>query len=92
MKHWRNPGLWLALAITLAIGVWPALAGNKAYAREVAFTVIKGVSIQNSKFLSLSKMHCNIIIRSKFWDEYGMSIGVIKITISIPILFLTEDI
>ncbi len=48
MKHWRNPGLWLALAITAAFCIWPVLASNKAYAREVAFTVIKAVALASS--------------------------------------------
>ena len=48
MKPWRNPGLWLALAITAAIGVWPALAANKAYSREVAFTILLSVGLASS--------------------------------------------
>lgn len=48
MKPWRNPGLWLALVLTLAIGIWPALAANKAYSREVAFTILKAVALAAS--------------------------------------------
>ncbi len=48
MKPWRNPGLWLALIFTAAIGVWPALAANKAYSREVAFTILKAVTLASS--------------------------------------------
>ncbi|MGD2104204.1 MAG: branched-chain amino acid ABC transporter permease [Anaerolineae bacterium] len=48
MKSWRNPGLWLVLAIALAIGLWPALAANKAYSREVAFTVLLSVGLASS--------------------------------------------
>ncbi len=48
MNRWRNPGLWLALALTVAIGVWPVLAANKAYAREVAFTVLMSVVLASS--------------------------------------------
>ena len=48
MKPWRNPGLWLALVLTAAIGVWPALAANKAYSREVAFTILKAVALASS--------------------------------------------
>jgi branched-chain amino acid transport system permease protein len=48
MKPWRNPGLWLVLALTVAIGVWPALAANKAYSREVAFTILKAVALASS--------------------------------------------
>ncbi|MEJ2558855.1 MAG: branched-chain amino acid ABC transporter permease [Anaerolineae bacterium] len=47
MKQWRNPGLWLALVLTAAIGVWPVIAG-KAYAREVAFTVLMSVALASS--------------------------------------------
>jgi branched-chain amino acid transport system permease protein len=48
MKPWRNPGLWLVLVLTAAIGIWPALAANKAYSREVAFTVLKAVTLASS--------------------------------------------
>ncbi len=47
MKQWRNPGLWLALVLTAAIGIWPVIAG-KAYAREVAFTVLMSVALASS--------------------------------------------
>lgn len=48
MKPWRNPGLWLVLALTVAISVWPALASNKAYTREVSFTILKAVALASS--------------------------------------------
>ena len=48
MNRWRNPGLWLVLALTIAIGLWPVFAENKAYAREVAFTVLKAVTLASS--------------------------------------------
>jgi len=48
MKQLRNPGLWLALAITAAFGLWPALAGNKAYARETTFTILRAVAFASS--------------------------------------------
>jgi len=48
MKPWRNPALWLALAITAAIGLWPAFAANKAYTREVAFTILLSVGLASS--------------------------------------------
>ena len=48
MNRWRNPGLWLVLALTIAIGLWPVFADNKAYAREVAFTVLKAVALASS--------------------------------------------
>ncbi len=47
-KPWRNPGLWLALVLTAAIGLWPAFAANKAYSREVAFTILKSVALASS--------------------------------------------
>jgi branched-chain amino acid transport system permease protein len=48
MKPWRNPGLWLVLVLTAAISLWPAMAANKAYSREVAFTVLKAVALASS--------------------------------------------
>jgi branched-chain amino acid transport system permease protein len=48
MKQLKNPGLWLALAITAAFGLWPALAANKAYARETSFTILKAVALASS--------------------------------------------
>jgi branched-chain amino acid transport system permease protein len=48
MKPWRNPGLWLVLVLTAAISIWPALAANKAYSREVAFTILKAVTLASS--------------------------------------------
>ncbi len=48
MKRWKNPGLWLALLLTAAIGIWPAFAANKAYAREVAFTIILSMALASS--------------------------------------------
>ncbi len=47
-RQLRNPGVWLALAITAAIGLWPALAGNKAYARDTTFTILKAVALASS--------------------------------------------
>jgi branched-chain amino acid transport system permease protein len=44
----RNPGFWLVLASVVALGLWPALAGNKAYARETAFTILKAVALASS--------------------------------------------
>ena len=48
MKPWRNPGLWLVVALTIAISIWPVFAPNKAYAREVVFTVLKSVALASS--------------------------------------------
>jgi branched-chain amino acid transport system permease protein len=47
-KQLRNPGLWLALAITAIFCLWPALASNKAYARETSFTILKAVAFASS--------------------------------------------
>jgi branched-chain amino acid transport system permease protein len=47
-RQLRNPGLWLALAITAAFGLWPALASNRVYARETAFTILKAVALASS--------------------------------------------
>lgn len=47
-KQLRNPGLWLSLAITAAFALWPALASNKAYARETSFTILKAVAFAAS--------------------------------------------
>ncbi|MFZ5916860.1 MAG: branched-chain amino acid ABC transporter permease [Chloroflexota bacterium] len=47
-RQLRNPGLWLSLAITAAFALWPALAGNQAYARETAFTILKAVTFASS--------------------------------------------
>ena len=48
MKPWRNPGLWLVLALTVAIAIWPAFADNKAYQREVVFTILLSVGLASS--------------------------------------------
>ena len=48
MKRWKNPGLWLALVLTAAIGIRPVLAANKAYAREMAFTIILSMALASS--------------------------------------------
>ncbi len=48
MKQLRHPGLWLVLVVTIAICLWPAVAGNKAYARETIFTVLKAVALASS--------------------------------------------
>jgi branched-chain amino acid transport system permease protein len=40
--------LWLVLGLAAAVGIWPALAANKAYSREVAFTVLLSVGLASS--------------------------------------------
>ncbi|MGD8623963.1 MAG: branched-chain amino acid ABC transporter permease [Anaerolineae bacterium] len=47
-KQLRNPGLWFALAVTAAFGLWPALASNSNYARETSFTILKAVALASS--------------------------------------------
>jgi branched-chain amino acid transport system permease protein len=47
-KQLRNPGLWLSLAITAGFALWPALASNRAYARETSFTILKAVTFASS--------------------------------------------
>jgi branched-chain amino acid transport system permease protein len=46
-KPWRNPGLWLVLAFTVGIGVWPAITGSAAD-REVVFTIMVSVALASS--------------------------------------------
>lgn len=48
MKQLRHPGLWLSLAVTAAFALWPALAANKAYTREIAFTILRAVAFASS--------------------------------------------
>jgi branched-chain amino acid transport system permease protein len=48
MKQLRHPGLWLPLALTAAFALWPALASNKAYTREIAFTILRAVTFASS--------------------------------------------
>lgn len=43
----RSPGLWLTLAIALAVGLYPALTGNVAV-REVVFTMLLSVALASS--------------------------------------------
>jgi branched-chain amino acid transport system permease protein len=47
-KQLGNPGLWLALATTAAFCLWPAVASNRAYARETSFTILKAVAFASS--------------------------------------------
>ncbi len=47
MKTWRNPGLWLALALTAVIGIWPVVTG-KPSDREVVFTIMLSVALASS--------------------------------------------
>jgi branched-chain amino acid transport system permease protein len=62
MKFWRNPGLWLALVITVAIGISPALADNKAYLREVVFTVLMSVGLASSLNIMLGYVNFGHIV------------------------------
>ncbi len=47
MKAWRNPGLWLTLAVLLGVGLWP-IFDQKAALREVIFTVLRSVALASS--------------------------------------------
>jgi len=47
MRVLRNPGLWLALLLTAAMGVWPFFTKN-ANTREVIFTILLFVSLASS--------------------------------------------
>jgi branched-chain amino acid transport system permease protein len=43
----RNPGLWLVLAFTALIGIWPVITGS-ASDREVVFTIMVSVALASS--------------------------------------------
>jgi len=47
MKNWKNPGLWLALAIVLAMGISPIITRN-ASAREASFTILLAIVFASS--------------------------------------------
>ncbi len=47
MKRWRSPGLWITLAVILAVGIWPFWANDPA-AREVVYTVLLSVVLASS--------------------------------------------
>jgi len=47
MRALRNPGLWLALLLTAAMGVWPFIT-KSATTREVIFTILLFVSLASS--------------------------------------------
>jgi branched-chain amino acid transport system permease protein len=47
MKAWRNPGLWIALAAVILVGIFPILSDNAA-TREVLFTVLLSVVLATS--------------------------------------------
>ncbi len=45
--RWQNRGLWLALALTAAIGLWPVLTGKPA-TRETVFTIMLSIALASS--------------------------------------------
>jgi branched-chain amino acid transport system permease protein len=47
MKAWRNPGLWITLAVVILIGIFPMISGDAA-TREVLFTVLLSVVLATS--------------------------------------------
>jgi branched-chain amino acid transport system permease protein len=44
---WRNPGLWLTLAIVLGLSLWPVIT-QAAAAREVFFTMLLSIVLASS--------------------------------------------
>lgn len=47
MKPWRNPGLWIALAIVLVVAVIPVITGS-ASQRETFFNVLLSIGLASS--------------------------------------------
>jgi branched-chain amino acid transport system permease protein len=47
LQRWRQPGVWLLMAIVLVLGLWPAITGNPSL-REEFFTVIMAVVLASS--------------------------------------------
>jgi branched-chain amino acid transport system permease protein len=47
-RPWQSPGLWLALGTTVVIALWPLVAQNSAYMREVVFTILMSVGLASS--------------------------------------------
>jgi branched-chain amino acid transport system permease protein len=47
MKAWRTPGIWIVLAVVLAVSLWPILTGSDS-TREVIFTVLLSIALASS--------------------------------------------
>jgi branched-chain amino acid transport system permease protein len=47
MKPWRNPGLWIALAVVLIVAIIPAITGS-ASTRETLFNVLLSIGLASS--------------------------------------------
>lgn len=47
MKQWLNPGLWIALAIVILLGLWPIFTQDAAL-RERTFTVLLAIVMASS--------------------------------------------
>ncbi len=47
MNPWRHPGLWITLALTLGLGLWPVVL-QKAALRETIFTILLSVALASS--------------------------------------------
>jgi branched-chain amino acid transport system permease protein len=47
MRAWRQPGLWITLALVLALGQWPIITQNAAN-REVLFTILLSMILASS--------------------------------------------
>jgi branched-chain amino acid transport system permease protein len=47
MSRLKNPGLWIALVITLVVGLWPPLTGD-ANSREIVITILMYAALAGS--------------------------------------------
>jgi branched-chain amino acid transport system permease protein len=52
MNFLKNPGLWIALGLTLVVGLWPPLTGN-ANNREIVVTILMYAALASSLNLLL---------------------------------------
>ncbi len=47
MRSWLKPGLWIALAVILVLGIWP-IPSQSAATREIGFTILLAVVMATS--------------------------------------------
>jgi branched-chain amino acid transport system permease protein len=52
LQRWRQPGVWLLMALVLVLGLWPAVTGDQSL-RESFFTIIVAVVLASSLNLLL---------------------------------------